>query len=149
MKKAIAYLALLMMNGMLCAGPVSAQGPFKAAKELVANYFDAKYGSETGRYAPEDLNRRYEILDILTGQPIKNSIENGAVYFCAMYGDDACGIYLLLENDVPELVTVRTLPEYQVFWDFIYRNGYTREQMNTCVEFIVARYEYEVSVTVH
>lgn len=150
MKRIIAGIILGILSCTVHVGIAFVNPPLEVVKMVVADYFDL-HNNQTGKtpFKPDDLNRKYEIFELRTKQNVENSIKNGEIYFCAIFGDDLCGVYLLLENDTPKLMRVEDIGDYKIIWDFMYRNGYTLKQVNTCVEFITSNYDYEKSIAVH
>lgn len=139
---------LIIGCSMLIKPAYSQTQLLNSAKKIVTDYFDKNRNLIT-RIMPDDLNLRYKIVDILTLQRVKNSIENGKIYHCSPLGDDIVGIFLLIENDSCKLIQIHDLTDFRAAWDFMCKNGYTIDEINTSINYIINNYEYDLQITVH
>lgn len=130
---------------------VQAHSPLRKedANKMVAAYFNKIYGNENRTFLPQDINRKYQIMDIVSDRLLDNGIEDGKIYFCSILGDDSCGIYLVIEQEIPRLLKISSILEYKKILDFMYRNDYPLEALNKVFRFIIDNSEYEQSITVH
>lgn len=97
----------------------------------------------------DDLNRRFEIFDILTLQSVGESIGDNRIYYFSLLGDDQVGSYLLVENNFPKIIQNHDLTDLKETLDFMCRNGYSEEQISKSLKFIINRYVIDTAFTVH
>lgn len=118
------------------------------ATEIVSHYFNEVYGEGLQPLVPSDLNRRYEIIDVVTQHRVVDELKDG-IYFCSLIGDDSCGIYLLVEKSHLTLITIKQVSEFKIAWDYMNRNGFDLAQIQNAINYIIQIDAYETSVTVH
>ena len=152
MKNIKLSIAFLILGCILYSnGAYSQSLLLDSAKIAVAQSINATYDKNKNwqKIAPNDLNLRYEIFDILTLQSAIDSISNGRIYYFSLLGDDHIGQYLLVENNSPKIIQNHELTDLKKTLEFMYRNGYSPEQINESICFIINRYELDMSFAVH
>lgn len=97
----------------------------------------------------DDLNRRFEIFDILTLQSVSESMCDNRIYYYSLCGDDQVGSYLIVENNLPKIIQNHDLTDLKETLDFMCRNGYSEEQISKSLKFIINRYVIDTAFTVH
>lgn len=105
--KGIVLVVFLFFNHAVRSEPITLNDNLlETVKEAVADYFNATRSHVENPYRADDLNRRFEIVDILTDHPVDSRVENGRIYQCAPYGDDVFSVYVLLEENKPYLLKI-------------------------------------------
>lgn len=137
----------LCTSGVFFIEESTAQTLTESLKKKVAMYLTAIYESDSPNpVKADDLNARYEIYDILDqkgldGQKIK--AENGKIYIFRLLGADLCGTYAFIENNKVQIVRMYTPEDYRAACDFMCRQHYRIEQVNTVLKYIIENDEYE------
>ena len=152
MKNIKLSIAFLILGCILYSnGAYSQSLLLDSVKNVVVNDFNTICGKEKNwrDLSPNDLNHRYQIFDILTLQSASESIRNGRIYYYSLLGDDQVGTYLLVENNSPKIIQNHELTDLKKTLEFMYRNGYSPEQISKSLEFIINRYELDIAFTVH
>ena len=152
MKNIKLSIAFLILGYVLFINPVHSQPALlDSVKMTVSQSINATYDKNKNwqKIAPNDLNLRYEIFDILTLQSAIDSISNGRIYYYSLLGDDQVGTYLLVENNLPKIIKNQNLTDLKKTLDFMHRTGYSQEQISKSLEFIINRYELDIAFTVH
>lgn len=145
MKKIKSLIFFLVSGFFLSINPVYSQSALldsvKKAVAINLNAINSKY-KNWRILSSNDLNYRYQIFDILTLQSASESISNGRIYYFSLLGDDQIGYFILLEENKPTIIDIEDLRSFKIVWDFMCRNKYTLEQMNSSIDFIIKNYGY-------
>jgi len=152
MKKVKSSIVIFLVGYILYINPVYSQPSLlDSLKNEVVNDINTIYGKEKNWRSlfPNDLNRRYQIFDILTLRSASESICSGRIYYYSLLGDDQIGSYLLVENNSPKIIRNFDLRDLKETLEFMYRNDYTQEQIIKSIDFIINRYELDMAFTVH
>lgn len=152
MQKIKLLMAILLAGYLSHISPVYSQPQLiDSLKNAVVNDINAIYGKDKDWriLSSNDLNRRYQIFDILTLQSASESIRNGRIYYYSLLGDDQIGSYLLLENNSPKIIRNFDLRDLKKTLEFMYRNDYTQEQIIKSLDFIINRHVLDMAFTVH
>ena len=145
-------IAILVIGYILYINPIYSQSSLLSSiKETAVNDLNTIYGKDKvwRDLSFEDLDCRYQIFDILTLQSASKSVRNGRIYYYSLLGDDQIGSYLLVENDSSKIIRNSDLRDLKKTLEFMYRNDYTQEQIIKSLEFIIYRYELDMSFSVY
>lgn len=146
MRTLIVTIIFFTMNCAMFIEPVYSKSPLlDSVKVVVANYFNKIYGNENLLFIPEDINRKFQIIDIITRQSVDKEVKNGMIYHCALYGDDVFGFFVFLENNRLNLLEINNTLQVERARLFMRRHDYTLEQMDRCFDYITTVYIEEHS----